>query len=303
MIGLLGYSFLGDINAADPFPSNVVGITNTTIKNGIFDHVNISKNTTFDYTAEIPDGWDFDTILDANLDGNINGGNVDEIIGGITLVKIKRRAKGDFDWTTIKEVHVSSAFDLSFVFTDNLNLNDTQYEYAWVPVIGDVEGDYITNEVYSTFRGVFICDIDTVYKFFSGVKYGTTNRVQQVGVFTPYGRQYPVVVSNGLVNYNTGSMSGRILPDGYEEGKNHDLSSSMMTAKSKLLMNFLTNKKPKIVKDYLNNSWLCFITGSPSLSYDNYGLGMMDASFNWTEIGDVRSRTDLYNAGLIPSED
>lgn len=303
MIGLLGYSFLGDINAADPFPSGVVGINETKIENGIFDHVDISRNTTFDYTSEIPAGWDFDTILDANLNGNISGGNVDDIAGSVTSVKIKRRAKGEFDWVTIKEVQVSSTLDLSFVFTDNLNLNDTQYEYAWVPIMGDAEGDYITDEVYSTFRGVFICDVDTVYKFLAGVKYGTTNRVQQVGVFTPYGRQYPVVVSNGIVNYSTGSITGKVLPDGYEEGKNRDLNPHTMNAKAKLLMGFLTNKKPKIIKDWQNNSWLCFVTGNPSLSYDNYGLGLMDASFEWTEIGDVNNRTDLYNAGMIPSED
>lgn len=50
--------------------------------------------------------------------------------------------------------------------------------------------------------------------------------------------------------------------------------------------------------------WLCFIHTNASVAYDNnYGQGMMSVSAGWTEIGDATSKHDLFEAGLIPTED
>lgn len=51
------------------------------------------------------------------------------------------------------------------------------------------------------------------------------------------------------------------------------------------------------------NSWLCIISGSPTTAYNNsYGQGIMNVGFDYVEIGDSNSQSDLYNSGIISQE-
>ena len=309
MILFTGYNFLGDVNALDPYPTAITGVNDIKVQGGIFDHLHITADTTSAYSAAIPTAWDFNTILNCDFDGTISGGNIDEIesiLKNITAVRIKRRVKGDFEWTTIKTVIITSSADLSFIISDNIALNDTTYEYAWVPLTGEspnyVEGNYIVEEVLSQFKGVFICDADTIYKFFAGVEYGTNDRVQQIGVYPVLGKSKPIIISNGLIDYQTGSISGLVLPqDFYDSG---EIDPIAITKQRDVLSKFLANKKAKIIKDYNGNSWLCYITSNVSTTYNNsYAQGMMSVAASWTEIGDATSKHDLFEAGLISTED
>ena len=247
MIAVLGYNFCSDRNAIDPMPTNVSHITKTRIENGIYDHFNVSNNVTKPYNPTIPTDWDWETVMDCDFENNISAGNVEQIERDITGYRLKRRKVGEFEWTIIKEAKINSISELTFTFADNLALNFTEYQYAAVPILGDVEGDYIVEQIATNFKGVFICDLDTVYKLYSGVAYGNNDQVRQVGVFTPYGRQYPVVISNGLQNYQTGSIQGKVLPADFEQTGNIDRKE--ITARKNTLLKFLTNGKPKVIKD------------------------------------------------------
>ena len=189
MIGFIGYNFYSDGNALDPTPTDINNIAYTKIQNGIFDHFNVSRDTNFDYSSIIPTDWDINTLMNADFAGNVSAGNVSQLATGITSIRVKRRIKGTFDWITIREIPVSKPEDLSFVITDNLNAYNVEYEYAYVPMMEDVEGSYIIESILSKFEGVFICDMDTVFKFYAGVEYDTNDAVQQVGVFQPYNRK------------------------------------------------------------------------------------------------------------------
>lgn len=301
MIGFIGYNFCSDGNSADPTPTNINNITNTRLQNGIFDHFNVTRNVAFDYNSIIPTDWDIDTIMNADFKGNASAGNVSQMAAGITSIRVKRRVKGTFDWITIKQIPVFKPEDLSFVITDNLNAYNTEYEYAFVPVMEDVEGSYIIESILSKFEGVFVCDVDTVFKFHAGVEYNNNTSNQQVGVFQPYNRKYPVVVSNSIMNYQTGAIGGWVLPDDFDD--NRQLNRADITKKKEALLKFLLNKKPKIIKDMNGNSWLVYFTGNPTLSYDNnYGQGMVKVSAEWTEVGDPNDKTDLYENSLIPTK-
>ena len=61
MNGLIGYNFCADGNALDPTPTDVNNITYTRVQNGILDHFNVSRDTSFDYSSIIPTDWDTDT--------------------------------------------------------------------------------------------------------------------------------------------------------------------------------------------------------------------------------------------------
>ena len=301
MIGFIGYNFYSDGNALDPTPTDINNIAYTKIQNGIFDHFNVSRDTSFDYSSIIPTDWDINTLMNADFAGNVSAGNVGQLATGITSIRVKRRIKGTFDWITIREIPVSKPEDLSFVITDNLNAYNVEYEYAYVPMMEDVEGSYIIESILSKFEGVFICDMDTVFKFYAGVEYDTNDAVQQVGVFQPYNRKYPIIVSNSVMQYQTGGVGGWILPEDYED--THVFDRSKITKEKEVLLNFLMNKKPKILKDMNGNNWLVYFTGNPSVTYDNnYGQGMLKVSAQWTEVGDPNDKTDLYENGLIPTK-
>ena len=301
MIGLIGYNFCADGNALDPTPTDVNNITYTRVQNGIFDHFNVSRDTSFDYSSIVPTDWDANTLMNADFAGNTSAGNVAQVASGVTSVRVKRRIKGTFDWITIREIPVSKPEDMSFVITDNLNAYNVEYEYAFVPVMEDVEGSYIIESILSKFEGVFICDIDTVFKFYAGVEYDGNDAVQQVGVFQPFNRKYPIVVSNSIMQYQTGSIGGWVLPEDYED--THVFDRSKIVKEKEVLLNFLMNKKPKILKDMNGNDWLVYFTGNPTVTYDNnYGQGMLKVAAKWTEVGDPNDKTDLYENGLIPTK-
>lgn len=301
MIGYLGYNFCSDGNAFDPLPTNIRNITKTKLQNGILDDFNVSRNVTFDYTTVIPVDWDIDTIMNATFEGNVRGGNIDQIAGEITSVRIKRRVKGKFDWIIIREIPISKPEDLSFIIIDNLNAYNVEYEYAFVPMIGDVEGSYIIESIVSKFSGVFICDANTAFKFMAGIEYNGNTVNQQIGVFQPYNRKFPIIVSNSIMQYKTGSIGGWVLPEGYED--NRSLDRIEITKEKEILLKFLTNKKPKIIKDMNGNNWLVYFTGNPILTYDNnYGQGMVKVNAEWTEVGDPENKDDLYENGLIPTK-
>ena len=299
MISFLGYNFCADVNCIDPVPTSVDNITSTRIENGIYDRWYLTSDTTEQYPTTIPDQWDYDTIMDADFNGNISAGNVDFTLAQITGFKIKRRVVGSFDWLTLIELPVTSAESLHLTFNDNLNNNFTNYEYALVPVLNEIEGDYITNTILSRFDGVFICDLDTIYKFYAGVQYGAGSRVQKVGIFEPMGRATPVLVSNALTNYETGSVQGTVLPSDY--GLTHgQYDPPQMVQERKELLDFLTNKKAKVIKDWNGNAWLVFIVDSPGITYKSgSGMAIADVSFNYVTLGDPNNQTDLYNAGVV----
>lgn len=293
----IGYSFFSGPDCLSSAPSQVDNITTVELTNAIFDHFNVTRDTTIPVSTTIPDQWTYDTILDANFEGNIDAGNVDFLVSQITSIKIKRRVKGTFNWLTLETIPINDLSDLTFIFTDRLNKYGIEYEYALVPTIEGAEGNYIITEILSKFNGVFIGDAEQSFRFLYEVDNQFTQN-QQIGVFTPLGKSYPIIVANGQQNYKSGSFSGMILNDSYDEAKTIDTVAT--ATKMEAILQYLTNKKAKVLKDWNGNEWLIIITGTPQISYaSGSGIGIPIVQFGWTEIGDASNQQDLYNSGII----
>ena len=298
MLQFVGYNFFADVNALDSAPSSVDNITSTQLSNAIFDHFNVTKNTNTLFSTDIPANWDYDTILDASFNGVLNAGNVDFLIDQISAIKIKRRARGTFNWLTLKTIPVNKIEDLIFVFNDFLNGYGITYEYALVPVLNDIEGNYIINSVFSQFNGVFIGDAEQTFKFLYDVEYGSNARNQQVGTFQPLGKQYPIIVANGLLSYESGSVSATILNDDYEN--TGIIDPDAIVQKKTIIKDYLTNKKAKLLKDFNGNVWLCMVTGNVQVTYrTGSAMSIPQIQFNWVQIGDANTQNDLYINGVI----
>lgn len=297
MFQFVGYNFFSDGDALNTAPSNVDNITNVKLTNAIFDHFNVTRNTNTAVSTTIPTQWDYDTVMDADFNGNIEAGNVDFLIDQISAIKIKRRVQGTFNWLTLKTIPVNTVEDLTFVFNDLLNQNNVTYEYALVPIIEDVEGEYIINTVLSQFNGVFIGDAETIYKFLYEVEYGNNQRNQQIGVFQVLGKQYPVFVANGELSYESGSVTATILNEDFQK---NGIDRTAITKLKDAIKDFLTNRKAKILKDFNSNEWLCIVNSNIGVTYkSSYGMGIPVINFEWTEVGDAQSQRDLYNNGIL----
>ena len=298
MFSFLGYNFVQDGNSLDIAPTSVNNVTTVQVQNGIFDHFRLTSNVTSDYSPIKNTEWAYLDIIVANFDGNINGGNVDFLLQYLTAIKVKRRIKGTFNWVTLKTVTVKAFEDLNFAFNDYIAANNTDYEYALVPILNGAEGDYITNSITSQFKGIFICEKDSIYKFYAGVAYGTGKRVKKIGVFEPYGSKYPVIVANAKTNYYSNSISFTVLPLDYE--KNRIMNRYEINKLTEEILNYIKNNKAKIIKDWNNSIHLVYPSSEPNITYDNnWGMGKVDISFDYVEVGDANNEKDLMEFGLV----
>lgn len=294
----LGYNFLQDRYCWQPVPTNLINIEDIKLENGIYDHFNITKDVDFTYITTYPGAWDLSTQLDADFDGNINAGNIDYVVAQISAIKIKRRKKGTFDWYTLYNVPVTDPKDIDFVRYDYLAQNDTEYEYAIVPIIGNVEGEYSMNSITSQFYGIFITDGESSYKFKEGASYASNEKVRLTATYEPYGSKYPVVVSNGALNYDKGSVGGSVIMFTADE----QLDRKATVERLNTIKNFLTTPSAKILKDFNGNIWLVTLSDNlPITYYSEVGMGFVRVDFNWSEIGDSDDGQDLYDNNLIYS--
>ena len=227
----------------------------------------------------------------------------------ITNLLVKRQDVDDVSggWLTLYSQPIAQASDMDFTFIDFLNQYGKTYKYALVPLLTqtqsgvevEVEGGYtVSNEVQSVFDGVFIADSTGSQKCKANVGYGNVDMNQVVGSITPIGAKYPIIVTNSHNQYHNGSISGTIVPDDYYF--NGNLSRIDMVNKRNELEQFLTNKRVKVIKDWNGNIWLVMIAGNVSCTFNNnYGMGIVSFSTNWTEVGDPTNQQDLQATGLI----
>lgn len=294
MIGFCGYNLVQDINAMDAVPTNMNNIYSTKVQNAIYDNLVISENANRDYSVEVPN-WDYDTVLSCDFNENINGGNVNFTLSQISAVRVKKREKGKFNWITIEEIPISTYDDLKFIMTERYSPTNVDNEFAIVPILNGAEGNYVVNSVYSSFDGVFITDGETTFKLYNGVTYSNQSSVRDTGNLQPIGSKYPIIISNSITDYESGTTQANLL--GYNFDTTRVIDKEEVTKQTQDFIKFLKNNKPKILKDWLGNIYLVSIIGSITPSI-NLITGISSVSFNWVEQGKYDVQIDLYNSGL-----
>lgn len=201
MIGFVGLDLFRGPNALTSGLSSFGTGKFVRLSHAIFDHFNLTTDTTQEFSTEIPVEWATGTVMNAPFTGNTNAGNLKLNIAGLQSIKIKRRLVGSTEWLLLTTIDINSNVDkLEFAYPDTLTASNTEYEYAFVPVINGEEGDYITSTIITKFNGVFIGDEQTTYRFLYDVEFGSQARNSPTGTFEPLGRKYPVIVSNGNVS-------------------------------------------------------------------------------------------------------
>ena len=168
-----------------------------------------------------------------------------------------------------------------------------------MPIIGNVEGQYNVNSIKSSFYGIFLTDGNKSYKFKENAGYSGNERIRKSAFYEPYGSKYPIVLSNGELSYDIGSVNGDVIV----MTNNEQLDRKATVDRLNSLKAFLSLPNAKILKDFNGNIWLVSLKDNISVSYYNeVGMGIASVNFNWAEIGNADSGKDLYRSSLIAAD-
>ena len=118
----------------------------------------------------------------------------------------------------------------------------------------------------------------------------------QIGANTidTLGSQYPYVIY-GQTNYLTGSIECLLVSEESATGSVNIHSEKELRKK---ILAFLNNKKCKVLKNEDGTYMLIEIIGTPTLIPSNEIIGIYQVNFQYIQIGNVDSITELQNANI-----
>ena len=302
---ILGYTFLSGENSLLSSAVSSGDITYVSAQGAQIDNMYVSLDTTVDPLAPLPSNWGAKTVLYAKYDINLHASNIDYITSTVDHILIKRREQGTLSWITIDAIEITDKNDFLVNGVDVMARSRQEYEYALVPVYQGIEGTYCISSVYSLFNGLFVLEKGAMFGTIINPKCDVTRNAPS-SVVEMLNSVKPKYVSNSIANYDTGTASGEFLHIvGCENGdvNGFDLYKGWNWRKS--FLDFLTDRKPKILKYETGAIWLVNITGAPTNnSIDDNIMERRQISFEWAEVGNYESEKDLYYAGLstVPQE-
>lgn len=212
-------------------------------------------------------------------------------------IRVKRREAGKYDWITIYEKKITSSVEpiLIVCYDKFARGRKTKYQYMAVPVLDEIEQVYTSTSTVSDFDGAWLMDKSTSY--YVGLEPTVTNitRNQEASVETTLGSKYPIVFYGSEANYYSGNFSGVIIK--WDRARDQfDFYGSVDYRET--FINWLTNKKPKVLKMYDGRAWLMNVNGNVSYSDDEHP-DKVEISFDFVETGDLNNGDDMKNADLI----
>ena len=277
-------------------------ISSVQITHGIMNDLYISEYKEPEIPVEFkpePDVvWNDYSMLHAKFNNNLVAGNVEFDTYNVNKLRLKRKKSSDYVWNTIYEKDLNGTADFEVNFDDFYACSNTWYDYAVVTVnsINDVEEEkiYVTTSVYSEFDGIGIADKDNMY--YTRLEENITADIVTPGtIINTLGRQYPFVIHNGMNKYYNGSASGVFV----EVDKKKCIGKfDEIRLYHQKFNEFLSNGKPKVLKDSYGRRWLISIPEPPTTSPNNHTDELV-TTINWVETGDINDDQTMKEMGLI----
>lgn len=295
---LLGNSLAGGSSSMLPTPTVSGKFSSITLMNAEFDDLYVTQNTEgeFDCTG-LPSLWDYDTIIWAKFNGNLISGNISDDMANAEFLRIKRRKKNTFGWITLFEVDPRTDPEgWAFTRYDRTARSLQDYDYAVVPVAGGIEGNLNIVPVFSCFEGIYIFEggDDGVF-YCSHAEYDNPiQRHKPATVIPTLGRAMPFTVSNGLSEYDTGTVTGVFTPMEWAGG-DIDLDENALYRSE--MMRFLTDGREKLIKMGNGRIWLAQLASGDVVEDPITTTSRGDiskVSFDWAENADAEKGHDLY---------
>lgn len=310
-------SFFGaDELTFSPAPTDFGIVTSTKVKNGIFDDVFVTNDVETELIGDIPDEWDFDTVVKADYDINTNSGNVSFTFDNVTQLVVKRRKQQDTRWITLYVRDIDPTGDLASqlnIAGQDSTAGYNDYVYAIVPLFNGSEGVYNYAKTldpddptiiydYTPVKNSELVILDCENLYHTPITNGsiTTTSNTATSPLTTLHEKYPTIIRNGAYNYETIDVSITFAPQGENDCDLIFNDPVRMNLFNRELKNWLNNENAKILKDENGNMWLVYIeSGLSDSPYEENLSELRELSFTCDEIGDVEDEEQLWNAGLI----
>lgn len=202
----------------------------------------------------------------------------------IYKVVIRRQESGSADWVTACTIRRgASVLDTSLEVFDHFAGSGKNYQYRATAY--DSNGNTLSEKstaVYSEFYNTYIGDSDNMFVLESNWNISDAKRVQSAAVYDTYSRKYPTVAYNARLNYASQTTSAILLTAETLKG---DVDGYSQTEMLEGFNDFLTNGKPKFMKDFNGNIRVITVVDSVTNDFDpNIGNALATTSFSWVEI-------------------
>ena len=266
------------------------------IQKAIFDEIHIRQRTDVSLDNQKQE-WQVDSRLLAKFKNSLEAGNLDLQEQLIELIRFKKRKLGDLGWMNVEDIAYSLEQTV-YSHNDKYTEAGEIYEYAITPVaFGGFEGDYVIQEIECEFESTWLLDKLNNYKLMHDLEYGDIETIIPSNVYEPLGSEYPIVSFNGSLKFRRGTITCKLVSDATIDNGDIDVRQEKLTRKT--IMNFLTNKKPKILKDGGGNYMLVSIINNPRLKpLNQLGQLIYDVTFDFVEVGNALDDNSLINSGL-----
>jgi len=292
---LFGYSDLGmfitDTNIGTP--------TEIKLQDSIVDELYIKTDTSTPFSTT-KETWLPSTVIKAPFIDDLHGGNMNLAGLTITELRFKRRKIDSLEWLHFATIPFDPKQNIYEVI-DRMIESYEEYEYAITPYSTGIEGDYKTAQIEATFDDCFIFDKNNNYKLMYNFELSEIPYNIPSSQIETLGSKFPIIVYNSDLNYRSSSIKCMLVSD------RTILDGSVISGKDEKIlrtniMAFLTNKKPKIIKDASGN-FIMILVSNPKIVPNNSLNGLIyDLSFDFIEIGDSFDEQTLINADLLDIE-
>lgn len=265
---------------------------------GIWDEVFVSIDTKIDSKEEKPKTWQLKTIMDAKFEKNLEAGSLGA--DGHVVTKIqqyRRNINGDGKWVLIGVFDYDEDYNV-YSFLDRLVENEAVYEYAIVPVAGNILGDITVAEpIKVKYDGLFISDLQNNYKIEFDKNVDSISHNRNFAKFDVLNGRFPIPVF-GNQNYRTGSMSFLPLTQQQIESNGMKIDARSEKTLQKNIVNFLTAKSAKVIRDSTGENMIVAVHDVSTKQREGALEDLSDISFSFTEIGEMDYET-MSGSGLI----
>lgn len=269
------------------------GTTKLELSNGMYDEWK-TDNALVDYKEE-KEIWGYDTIFLATFNNTLEAGNISNNGYDIDYLVFKRRNIENLAWTTFAKIKYDPSVKY-YQLIDRLAMAGETYEYCVVPVAGSIEGQENIQQVDVEFDNVWIVDNSSSVRLIYDINYGDISYRDNTTTIDTLENKYPFTFTTPL-SYREGSNGAKLISETSAWNSKLDIRSERKLREN--ILKFISDRKPKMIKDGLGRAYIVMIKDIVERPYSDFNGAMVDVEFNWVEIGDATSSTDLENVGLL----
>lgn len=297
----LGATFLsGDMLSVACTPTNVTNIDDIKLMNCKADDLYLSS-AVLEAEPIVPN-WGWDTVFYAQFNYTTFAGSTSWSTTNAQAILIKRKRADENLWTTIFSRPIVDRTDFN-VYGQDITPTNGSYEYVVTCVVDGFETEYYSTGVFPVkIDRLIIADDNQIWTTFLTNGYCDTTKVVPSSVLEPMYDRYPTIVSNAATNYQTIEVTGNFMPyDCDNDDPNTMLDDETRVKYINDFLEFLSNRKTKILKNIDGREWLVSITTPPTdAAQDHYKIRLI--TFGCTEIGNCNGEEELYNGGFINTD-